>query len=350
MMRTVLETSPAPSRVGNDFSFDWITAIDETVKSAQPFNQTARLKDRQMAAAWLQPDDGVGRPRPRLFDECGLYFKPDLSPFPSTSEFLSTSKPKKPKKKKKSKKSDCVVKFTSMKKADTKLLLVRQKPHKVDKKHHSFLIPCDDCEANLLPLDMKIHHKRFHLEVECPDCCCLFIGEQRLSEHICVPKEEDPKAKELRRLCRPRTRRSSSSVSPLSEDGGDACQIIMSGGDELISSARSVSDDEESVNLAEFVMPASATVSTTRPSTPTRIMGSVEYDLGVHFDGIFIPTASPDPKLAPPADVTSKLDSGPSIVNKAIATTNEQQLPLHSCGGINVGHIVDNDYLDLPTP
>ena len=92
MMRTVLETSPAPSRVGNDFSFDWITAIDETVKSAQPFNQTARLKDRQMAAAWLQPDDGVGRPRPRLFDECGLYFKPDLSPSPFTSEFLSTNK------------------------------------------------------------------------------------------------------------------------------------------------------------------------------------------------------------------------------------------------------------------
>ena len=83
--------------------------------------------------------------------------------------------PKKPKKKKKSKKSDCVVKFTSMKKADTKLLLVRQKPHKVDKKHHSFLIPCDDCEANLLPLDMKIHHKRFHLEVPWSWQCLLAV-------------------------------------------------------------------------------------------------------------------------------------------------------------------------------
>ena len=76
---------------------------------------------------------------------------------------------KKSKKKKKSKKqtSECVMKFSSTKKADTKLLLIRQKPTKVvkEQQREKFTIQCDDCDTKLPPLDMKIHCKRFHLEV-----------------------------------------------------------------------------------------------------------------------------------------------------------------------------------------
>ena len=130
------------------------------------------------------------------------------------------------------------------------------------------------------------------------------MGEQRLSEHICLPREEDPKS--AQRLTKPRR----SSVSPPS---GESFQFMS--GDELISSARSVTDDDSEVDLAEFVASASLV---TRPSTPTRIMGLVDYDLGVHFDGIFIPAASPDRRLAGPGenvDISHTLCRNAGIAN-----------------------------------
>lgn len=343
-------------RVGSDFSFDWISAIDETVQSVQPFNQTARLKQSRcfrMAELSAEADLEAAAASGSLTLSNDLYFKPDMSP--QSFAGLLTRKLKKPKKKKRSKKdkSECVVKFSSTKKADTKLLLVRQRPEKVTKKKQleKFLIQCDDCETKLPPLDMKIHHKRFHLEVECPDCCCLFIGEQRLSEHICVPKEEDPaKLKSLD----PKARRRSS-VSPPPAPDGDCSQFIS--GDELISSARSVTDDESEENvLAELIQPlAGSAVLVTRPSTPTRIMagGLVDnFDLGlVHLDGIIIPQVdSPDRKVAATGNARSQVDKEPAPKDVTEDGLQASKRSSSSSCGVNLGHIVDNDYLDLPTP
>jgi len=418
-------------RVVNGISHNlkWIGAIDErNGTTVQPFNRTARLKQPCWQTEKPANHEATNeRPKPvGTFNDGSLFFKPDMSPPPhdvvSRPDMSPTHVPvvhklNKLKKLKKSKKDKKPVVFSSTPKAGAKLLLVRQKSVsgtkiRIKKKAvNGFLysrqhpkkklegwLNCDDCEAVLPPLDMKVHYKRFHLEVECPDCYCHYVGEQRLSEHICRPNDET----RLMGMAKERTRRNPVVSPPNSRD------FHFMSGDELISSARSVTDDERDypdenglMNLTEFV-DRHDTRMMTRPTTPTRIIRNDSCwtrDFDLDFTDVSLcsevreatfVTSSPAKEV--PQDMLPKLPDVPNMrsyanpaamvsyvvrhvedlekplvyttrdranpsIEKNPSSTSESSMEVteeDSCGslpGVNIGDVDDDsDYLDLPTP
>jgi len=433
-------------RVGNMYSFNFDSDSPAAKNDAdasgrplprtiQPFNQTARLKQpywRITASTQGQSQQSSSsnrqseRPRPvgvSSFDDGGLFFKPNMSPTHSVGVKFKKSK------KKKSKKEKSVLKFSSTPKADTKLLLVRQKSEpapkiriKRESNVHENLtnsakklegwFACDDCDAVLPHLDMKVHCKRFHMEVECPDCFCSFVGDQRLSEHLCLPNEDTSR---LLGVAKDRIRRNPVVSPPNSLD------FRFMSGDELISSARSATDDEATgdcpsenglMDLTEFLrhndtVHHECQQMISQPTTPTRIIRNSDScwtpDFELDFEGVplcgpveakeapFI-TSSPSKEVA--TEELPKLPDVPSIpavamvsyvvrriedVNRTVVVCGGQdrvnsqnqyntsasraeddcfsgnsslEVVVINDSGVNIGQIedADSDYFDLPTP
>jgi len=365
-------------RVSNhrSFSVEWVAAIEErdvwqnlpstaAVNTAHPFNQTARLKQtfwRPSPTTTTTGGGGGGFEPPALEirqpmmhpsfqqavndDEERLYFKVGTEHGPTDPVIFNQAVSPivikaKPKKKKKCKKDRAPI-FSAALKAATKLLFVKQPTKSVKVKikastglnnndKEGCLLSCDECEAVLPPLDMKHHHKRFHKEIECSDCFCVYVGDERLSRHICVPQDKNiSKRPEVPKR---------SPVSP----PDDYYQVIS--GDELVSSARPIEDDEEIESLKEIVnFPSPVSY----PTTPTRSVQDItDFDLFGCFQEAFINCSDRDADLKSQGEEKIFIDVDDTT---EVSTTSSQKEP----DGLQIGQIYDDDDDDfvynLPTP